>query len=160
MNEPDERKCLNAAFRLLGLRDHSSHELGRKLSLRGFDFSHIAAAIAECERLHYLDDRKFCERVVQHQRRKGYGIYKILQILEKKGLSPALSDACLERCKINQATDCRRVLAKKLKSNTPGERQATKEKLYRFLKSRGFASAIVLKVLAEEMNDDFSFSSV
>jgi regulatory protein len=152
MKPSRDTKCLDAALRLLGRRDHSAAELNRKLSQRGFEPEQIASAIAECERMHYLDDAKFCQMVTLQQRRKGYGIVRIAQMLRTKGLSANQIDESLNRncSEMDQIEDCRRVLLKKLRSCATDAGSMT-ERLHRFLLSRGFTSATIFRVLDEEI---------
>jgi len=153
MKDPDYRKCLNAALRLLGTRDHGSVELRRKLSQRGFEASQIERVLAECERLAYLDDRKFCDLIVSQQRRKGYGILRITQVLRDKGLCAAYIEAGLRQacCDLNQLADCRRIMHRKLKTLDTAENNALKQKLFRFLQRRGFPPSTIVSVLDEEI---------
>ena len=143
---------MNTALRLLSRRDHSSVELARKLAQRGFEAADIATALAECERLNYLDDRKVCDQIVAQQRRKGCGILRITQALRDKGIATAQIDSSLRRdcCEMNQIADCRRALAKKLKMKAFENKADAKEHLYRFLQSRGFVTATIRDVLFEE----------
>jgi regulatory protein len=151
MKDPDFRKCLNTALRLLGSRDHSSVELGRKLSQRGFEASQIERVLVECERLAYLNDRKFCDLIVSQQRRKGYGILRITQVLREKGLCAAHIDAGLRQacCDLNQLSDCCRIMHRKLATLASAEKDGLKQKLFRFLQRRGFPPSTIMRVLDE-----------
>lgn len=152
MNPLLDRKCLNTALRLLGRRDHSRRELARKLTQRGFEASQIVLVIAECERLNYLDDKKFCRLYTMQLRRKGYGVLRIEQMLKQKGLPLEYVKDCLDRhCGNNeQLNDCRKALAKKLKIDSRSQHiHEHKLRLYRFLFNRGFASSTVREVLTD-----------
>lgn len=154
MKPSRDAKCLSAALRLLARRDHGVVELNRKLAQRGFAPEQIASAIAECERMHYLDDAKFCQMVTLQQRRRGYGILRIAGMLKTKGLPEQHIDESLSRncSEMNQIEDCRRVMAKKLRSWSTAEAENKTERLYRFLLSRGFTPATIFRVLDEEMS--------
>ncbi|MBT8338953.1 MAG: regulatory protein RecX [Desulfatitalea sp.] len=149
---PIKRKCLECALRLLGRRAHSRRELADKLSQRGFDTGQIALAIDECIRLNYLDDASFCDTVVRHQRRKGYGRARIAQLLNEKGVAKSHIDDCLVRyCDESaQYADCR-ALSQKKKQRYLGKGAPAfcRQKLFRFLTRRGFSSTIVQRVVAE-----------
>lgn len=150
------QKCLKAALRLLGRRDHSRTELAGKLRLKGFEASNIARVIAECERMDYLDDARFCRHYAAHLRRRGYGVVRIEQMLKAKGLATAHVAARIrEHCgEAVQIEDCRRVLGKKVQREGPlGNTAAVKARLYRFLSNRGFASPVVNQVLQECFGD-------
>jgi len=153
MKSSDDQACLKAALRLLGRRDHAVVGLRCKLSQRGFQPAQIAAAIAECERLRYLDDQKFCHYFTLQQRRKGYGALRIAQMLREKGV-PAIhiAESLRRNCtEMTQIEDCRSALAKKVKTWSPVKDDKMTERLYRFLLSRGFDAATVRRVLDEEV---------
>jgi regulatory protein len=152
MKRTSNEDCLHTALGLLSRRDHGSVELGRKLSRKGFATPQITSALIECKRLQYLDDRKFCDRIVTQQRRKGYGILRIAQILRDKGLDADFIDASLRRecCEMNQISDCRLALNRKLQAPSSRRKPDLTAHLYRFLHSRGFLSSIVRKVLLEQ----------
>jgi regulatory protein len=145
-----EKKCLHTALRLLGRRDHSRAELAAKLEQRGFEARQIAQAIFECERMRYLDDDRFCRNYAAYLRRKGYGLLRIVPLLEKKGLADTLVTAAVgehfNHC--TQVDDCRRVLAKKMRrQGHSGINRVLRARLYRFLLNRGFAWAVIGEVL-------------
>lgn len=154
------RRCLNTALALLSRRDHSRHELELKLARRGYDSSQIRAAVSECGRLNYLDDNAYCRRYADQLRRKGYGVRRIAQMLKAKGISQELMDAHLQLCGLEeeQCTDCRKMLAKKLKTLSGRTLEEKKIRSFRYLLNRGFASHIILRVLGEITWEDFSES--
>lgn len=150
------QECLKAALRMLGRRDHSRTELAGKLSHKGFEASNIARVIAECERMNYLDDARFCRYYAAYLRRRGYGAVRIEQMLKGKGLAAAHVTAGIrEHCgDAAQIEDCRRVLGKKVqREGPPGNTAAVKARLYRFLCNRGFPSPVVNQVLQECFGD-------
>jgi regulatory protein len=147
---PDQ-KCLHTALRLLARRDHSRAELAAKLNQRGFEARQIAQAILECERMRYLDDARFCRNYAAYLQRKGYGLLRIVPMLEKKGLAHALVTETVRQqfTHCTQVDDCRRVLVKKMRlEGHSGINIALRARLYRFLLNRGFASAVIGEVLA------------
>ncbi len=140
-----EKQCLNKALRLLGRRDHSCRELSQKLKQRGFGSELIASAIAACEKMNYLDDRRFCEGYMGHLRRKGYGVMRIVQKLKEKGVAEtyireSIEQHCHDAC---QVEDCRRVIEKRLPA------QQTRDRLFRFLYQRGFSNDVIKQALHE-----------
>lgn len=144
------QQCLRSALRILGRRDHSCAELRGKLRLRGFTTEMIDAAIAECQRLSYLDDDRFCQHYTAYLRRKGYGVLRIQQMLNGKGLAAEQVAACLyHQCDgESQLDDCRKVLQKKIGAGAGSTQDAAR--LYRFLCGRGFTSAVARQVVTEK----------
>jgi regulatory protein len=144
--------CLVAALRILTRRDHSCSELSKKLIDRGFSQDQIKAAVSECSRLHYLDDERFAGIYVHQLQRDGYGYHRIRQKLVAKGLASQVIASSLEYCcrEEVQIQNCRQAMLKKLKGNqSPEGSVEVKARLYRFLFSRGFSSAIIRQVMAE-----------
>lgn len=142
--------CFNTAVRLLSRRDHSCKELGRKLRKRNHKEADIQAAIAECQRFNYLDDKKYAERYTLELQRRGFGPRRIRQKLIEKGvsrqeISSTLRINCLET---TERDNCQAALSKKLKSlHKHRDEQISEERLYRFLSGRGFTPAIVRETI-------------
>jgi len=146
------KDCFAAALRLLTRRDHSCTELSKKLVDRGFPQDQIKIAISECLRLNYLDDERYATGYTHQLQRKGYGRYRIQQMLIAKGLTLQVIDTCLDACCPDevQIQGCRQAMVKKLKSDQPMEDSAeAKARLYRFLFSRGFSPSIIRQVMDE-----------
>lgn len=152
MNASDNQSCLPVALRLLSRRDHSCAELSQKLVQRGFRASQIASVIAECKRMCYLDDEKFSHRYAAQLQRKGYGVARIAQALRGKGVSAQYIEMAVQQYGDDcvQAMACRQVLVKKLSTVKAAQPTAVlKGRLFRFLSSRGFASAVIQQVFLE-----------
>lgn len=152
MDNLSGKKCLHAALRLLGRRDHSCKELASKLGLRGFRRQEIALAIEECRRLEYIDDPRFCRAYAGQLKRKGYGARRIAQMLRTKGLDEShITDVLESQCNHDaQIDDCRRALTKKLNTiHQPQDSKALEVRLQRFLLQRGFSSSVIWQVLKE-----------
>lgn len=150
MEQKPDKKCLNAALRLLTSRDHSCAELAQKLKKRGFDNQDIQLAINECIRLDYLDDERFSVNFLLQLVRKGYGPKQIQQRMRSKGISDAMIEEALSHNfpESMQVETCRMTASKKLSRVSfvarSGERN---DRLYRFLYGRGFNPEVIRQVL-------------
>jgi regulatory protein len=82
------------AVRLLGLRSHSTAELGRKLERRGFDVDTVAAVLIRLAERRYLDDSEFARQLVNH-RSRGRGGAAIAAELASKGVARAVAQAAV-----------------------------------------------------------------
>jgi regulatory protein len=152
MDRSDYKAGLNAALRLLSRRDHGCAEIARKLLQRGYAPEVVDAALAECCRLDYLDDRKFVIQQVLLLRRKGYGPNRIRSSLYAKGVDGDTISAAMEtHCTVqDQLEDCRQAHDRKVgHSQRVSSRSLGKESLYRFLLQRGYPADIVRQVLRE-----------
>ncbi|MGD9006517.1 MAG: regulatory protein RecX [Desulfobacteraceae bacterium] len=150
MKQESDKKCLNAALRLLTLRDHGCAELAQKLKQRGFGDQEIRLAVNECIRLNYLDDERFSLIFLRQLVRKGYGPKQIQQRMRGKGISDAMIEKALSDHfpESMQVETCRMTANKKLSSATfVAKSGEINVRLYRFLYGRGFNRDMIRQVL-------------
>ncbi len=154
----------SSAYRYLGNRNHSSYELRTKLIKKGYQKSIIENVIEDLREKGYIDDHKFAEYFVKNRiEKKKEGIVKINSELRKKGIS---NDIIVKI--INNYTDdpihfknAFQLAQKKYQSLKKKnlEFQKLKGRLFNFLKSKGFGTDIILKVLdsilENENKDEF-----
>ncbi len=146
------RQAMNTAVRMLSRRDHSRFEVRQKLKQRGFGSEAIRAAIADCERLNYIDDERTARVYIGQLVRRGFGFRRIAIELKKKGLQGKRIEDILEQqqVEIDEREIARRVLQKKIKSvEREADRKKRRDKLYRFLDYRGFSRSIISELLRE-----------
>lgn len=151
-----EKSCYRKALQLLARRDHSCAELKRKLQSRGFEEPEIEAVIGECQRLSYLDDKRFADGYVNLLLRKGYGVNGIKHKLHVRGISESVIQESIYPFGTDeeQLTLCRRVLSKKvphLIRKTSSDDRAPK--LYRYLFNRGFPAHIIRQTISEVIRE-------
>ncbi|OGV34783.1 MAG: hypothetical protein A2020_09685 [Lentisphaerae bacterium GWF2_45_14] len=148
----DFRKVLEKAFRLLGSRTSSRAILARKLKDRGFEGKLIAQALDECERLNVLNDKAFAEDYIQSLHARGYGLRRIKNTLAQKGIKKELIDELLlsdtpdekneERERAKKVFDAKlRLLHKE------DDLRKRRDKLFRYMASRGFSADIIYELL-------------
>ena len=148
------QKALKTALRILTRRDHATAELSGKLRQRGIENDVIEEVLSECRRLNYLDDDRFAAGLIRHYKRKGCGPLRLRKEFHRRGLKGAKSQQLLgnafgggEELKIA----CE-VAEKKLKSIENPEPHKVREKIYRFLSSRGFSGAVISQTLKQVIN--------
>lgn len=155
MAAPGDRtysNAMNSALRILARRDHSVVELVQKLTRRGYDEDVVQRVVTECGRLDYLDDVRAAGQVIGRLKRKGVGVRRIRQELQKKGLDGEQVEAHL-RARVTPAEERalgRRVALKKWKT-LAGESDPQKKmlRLQRFLRYRGYPDSVVYEILKE-----------
>jgi regulatory protein len=74
------------AVRLLGRREHSARELGRKLRQRGHGAEETAAALDSLSRDHYQSDDRYAEALLRQRAAAGYGPAYIGAELQQNGI--------------------------------------------------------------------------
>jgi SOS response regulatory protein OraA/RecX len=86
------------ALRLLGMREHFTFELRRKLSQRSLDKPMVNRVIEAVRERGYLDDARACEYLVtQLIQRGGVGRLKLKAMLFERGCPEPLLQSALER---------------------------------------------------------------
>ena len=146
------QEAMNTALRLLTRRDHTSLEIFQKLEQRGFDSGIIDRVLAKCRHLDYIDDEKTARIYIGQLARRGFGFRRIRVELRKKGLIGERFEIILNerRTEINEHEIARKVMLKKMKSlKNIEDRQKRRNKMYRFLYSRGFEASVISELIRE-----------
>ena len=155
INENNLRFCMNIIIRLLSQRMHSVYEIKSKLKKKGFSYKIINSVIDETEKLNLLNDEQFAKNYIEELIYRGQGRYKIINSLQKRGISKELIDENLNSIDdtVGEKKRAEEVLNKKMKSLAYKniEPRKLKEKLIRHLISRGFSSDIVYKIIDERL---------
>lgn len=143
-------------MRLLAGRAHYSGELRTKLYRKNFTKAAIDHAISECWRLRLLDDEQFARDLCRELYSRGYGPYQIKMRMRRKGMPDDLVFEAMDFTEEEEpeAGDeaARMAFANKLRLLSREEDPWKKrEKLYRYMMSRGF-SGDTIKELLEENN--------
>ena len=139
---PHQQQVMNTAVRILTNRDHSKYELKQKLRQRGFASKVINTVIAECERLDYINDLRAAHLYILQLKRKCFGRRYVRMALKKKHLSGAgVENLLLENYpEVDERHAAGKILEKKKETfEREKDLKKRKEKIYRFLYSRGFS---------------------
>lgn len=152
MDRPDDAcaPAFDAALRILARRNHSCHELRRKLRQRQFAPPAIDAAVDRCERLGYVNDAGTAAGYFRELVRKGFGGDRIRMEMQRKGLAGEAVDGLLAAYAggPDEAAAASRLLALRMgrfdREADPGKRR---EKIFRFMISRGFSVDIIREAL-------------
>ena len=146
------QKALDTAVRVLTRRDHTRLEIEQKLKQRGYGSEVIRAVVAECERLNYIDDARTAKAYIFQLARRGFGFRRIRLGLRKKGLGGDRFEQIVEesRLEFNEREIASKVLQKKMKSfEREEDSKKRKDKIYRFLYSRGFSPSVISELIRE-----------
>ena len=101
------------ALKMLDRRDYSRRELTKKLLEKGVAEADAAAAVERLTELGLVDDRRYAALVVRHYAAKGYGIRRVRQELQRRGISREDQEAALEAMPVQDET-LLRLLERKL----------------------------------------------
>lgn len=113
------------AVRILSATNISKKNLTRRLCQKGEEEDNAAEAVAWLENLGLLSDARTGEMLVRSALHKGYGVYRIRQILREKEIPQELWDGLLcDLPPMDEAVD--RLLRQKVKSSNPDQKELQK----------------------------------
>ena len=136
--------AITAAVRLLSHRRLTTTQLRQKLRDRGFPPAGVEAAVEECERCGYLDDRTFAQLYVQGVLdRKAVGRMRLLRDLLRQGVPGDLAREVLGQVESDEDERIDRALVK-LEAMRP---QDGYEQLARRLERLGFVAPTIARAL-------------
>lgn len=139
-----------AALGLLARREHSAHELHRKLLDKGHPSAKVDAVISDLARDKLLSDERFTEMYLHARINKGYGPLYIEAALRERGVSKALIAQFVDGNDVAWRKRAIEVHHKRF-GRTPPASLAERARQSRFLGARGFTGA---QISAALKNDD------
>ena len=146
--ELENSKALNKAFDLLSRRAHSTKELRDKLYKREYTKREIEKAIAECERLGFINDELFAADYASELAGQGKGAYVIKMKLRRKGLTDQHIELALEKLGDCELENAEYALQRKMRSLVnDADINKRRQKAYRFLAYRGFSVDIINQLM-------------
>ena len=150
-NEDIQQRIFGYAYNLLAHRRYATVEFKKKLNRKFPDHKkEIEEILERLKENHYLDDKEYAELFIESKlRRKPQSLKLMKWDLRKKGLDEETIEYSLQKETINEMEMAGLAAQKKLKSLAHLPAAKRKEKLYRFLLSRGFSSSIIFQVLKE-----------
>jgi len=135
------RKAQKTALSLLARRCHSRTEVRRKLAARGFEPAIIDRVIETCERLEYINDEAAASICVRELIRKQVGLRRIREEMKNRGFAPDLIRRMIDEHNLRdmELDIAKRAMGKKGAALIrEKDHRKRREKLIRFLQSRGF----------------------
>ena len=144
MSERSGSPALAAAVKLLSIKRLTKARLAEKLGERGYAPEAVQAAVAECERKKYVDDRAFATLYVRAVLdRRPVGRYKLLQDLIRNGIDSDLAGEILDGVDDDEDERIDRALAR-LETSRP---QDGFGQLGRRLERQGFGAPSIARAL-------------
>ena len=133
------------ALRLLSGREHSRAELERKL--QGFEEEpgQLARALDELQAKGFINEQRVLESVL-HRRAPRLGAARIRQELQARGLDAAAVQEAVADLQASELARAREVWLRKF-GTAPAD-AAARARQMRFLAARGFATAVIRRVVA------------
>jgi len=148
----DQKEILNIAIRLLNLREHSQHELRRKLLKRKQEPDDIEFILDELTREGLQSDARFVEQYIHFRTEKGYGPRRLKMELKEKGLDSAMIESGLQAAEVNWFDLATKVWRKKFRDQV-AENWQEKSRQMQFLDYRGFTQEQIQCCISEDEYD-------
>jgi regulatory protein len=143
-------KAQHTALSILTRRRHSREELRRKLTTRGFEARIVEKVLSECERLQYIDDETAADFFMEELLRKRIGLLRIKDAMKARGFDRDLTDRMIDEHRLPEREPelaAAAVEKKKAALNRETDHRKRREKVVRFLRSRGFRPSTISAVL-------------
>ena len=138
------------ALRYLAQREHSRHELERKLARFVEDLpdqpaaAQIALALDELAEKGLLSEARTAESVLRSEGQR-YGSRRLKQTLQSKGLAPELVSQTLQQARSTELERAREVWRRRFGESASDA--AGRAKQMRFLAGRGFEGEVIRRVV-------------
>lgn len=140
---------MNAAYRLLSRRDHSTEELRSKLKSRSFTPEEIDGAIEKLKSAGLLNDDQFAAGFVRYcQTYRRLGLFRIKRELAVKGIKGEAATEALKHYSEEAAEEnLDHLISRKI------EKGDSRNTVYNYLMHRGYDSDSIRKVLPAFPNE-------
>ncbi len=132
------------ALRLLSQREHSRVELERKLAKYEEESGALARALDELAAKDFISEARVVQSVL-HQRASRHGAARVRQELLHKGIAPDTVAEAIAGLQASELERAREVWRQRF--GTLPQDAAERAKQMRFMLARGFAGAVVARVL-------------
>lgn len=148
--------ALAKAMKFLAARPLSEFELLTKLRRAGYPDHECDNAIAECVKRHYLDDSQLTADYVDLLHQRNLGARQIKQKLLRRGLDKEEITGLLNDSPDDEIEAAERAMEGKLRLlSRETDSRKKREKLFRFMISRGFSPDLIFKLMEKySANDD------
>jgi regulatory protein len=141
------------AIGYLSRREHSRHELARKLAphISPDDPAELDHVLNELEQGNWLSNERFAQSLV-NRRAPGKGTVAVMHELQQHGLDSGQLESIRQQLAGTELQRAQAVWEKKF--GAPPASVKEKARQIRFMASRGFSAAVLTKVLGDLNNPD------
>lgn len=130
---------------MIGRRSHSEHELEQKLKYKKYSYDGIQNVILRLKEYGYINDIQLVENLFNKYLQTGkYSLKQIIYKLKQRGLSDAIiTNIVDDHDNVDEWQSALKIVMTRYKILDA----TTKEKIYRYLATKGFSSTSITKVL-------------
>ncbi|MDD0824519.1 recombination regulator RecX [Mannheimia sp. AT1] len=142
--------AVNYLLYLLSKRDYSEQELRRKLNQKEYTDEEIEQAIEKAQANNWQSDERFCTAFIRYRSLQGIGPKRLKQELKLKGIKDWLISQELENAEVDWFELAEQVFEKKRPMQWDIK---AKQKMWRFMLSRGFSNDHFSHLMDIDYND-------
>ncbi len=142
-------KIYNYCFKILSFKPYSEFEIRKKIRGRFKNLREkiLNEVLEKLKELKYVNDEEFAENYINYRTKiSPRGKFLLKQELLKKGIEGSLIEQTLDKINLDELDLAKQLVEHKTKSLKSFEPQKQKEKLMRFLQSRGFGYDVIKEV--------------
>ncbi|MDP2691189.1 MAG: regulatory protein RecX [bacterium] len=145
-------EAIEFALKSLSIKRQTEHEMREKIRNR-FPNADLDTVITRLKELDYLDDQSFASAFIRHRSLSSpRGSYALRQELKRKGVSEADMESALSHFEDEEEAVIESLARKKWAQIREANAFKKRQKLQRFLLSRGFAVSSVLEAVNSVAN--------
>ena len=146
-SEGTVERALAVAYRYVGRRERTEHELLEHLQARDFADAIAGEAVSELRGLGYVDDARYARLFAQDKRGlEGWGRERIARVLRERGVSRELIEVALDDQDREQELEAALVVLRRRCPEPPRERRERDHALGILLR-KGYESELALEAL-------------
>lgn len=153
-NEINYKSAYEYSIRLLSIKDRTSDEIKSKLLQKNYGSEIIEKVLVKLIDNEYINDEKYVETwlkeksIIPGMSKKAL-YYKLL----RKGINKSLLDKKFNEIEIDEYSSAILAAEKKIKT-IKGDNKTTRNKLYLYLKGKGYYDDICYKVISAILKND------
>lgn len=147
---PVARSLKAIAIGYLSRREHSRHELRRKLAAVSDDATAIEAVLDELQRGRWQSDERYAQSYV-HRKAGTQGALRIVQDLREQGVAESRLQDLQSELRDSEPARALAVWQRRFGSPPADARDYARQ--YRFMAQRGFSADCIRRVLAGRVTD-------
>lgn len=143
-------KIYNYCFKILSLKAYTEFEIQQKIKGRFKDIKTetVDEILVKLKELKYVNDAQFAEDYINYRTTiSPRGKFLLKQELYKKGIAEEYIQSALDKINLDEVTLAKQLFEHKTKALQSFEPKKRKEKMMRFLLSRGFNYDVIKQVI-------------
>lgn len=150
--------ALNYVLYLLSKRDYSEKQLRSKLKMKEYEAVEIDEAIAKAQEHNWQSDERFCRAFIRYRSQQGIGPRRLKQELKMKGVAEYLISEAMDYAEEEEEIDFYEIAERVFERKRPRVWDIkAKQKMWRFMVSRGFYQDHFSHLMEIDYNDDDEF---